>query len=108
MITTAGLFAPLPYPIAWNASDRSSIQVISVTCGFSAAAATSGDDRDPGAVQKYCKPTRPIIFWSKSYRFTLNDYFQDFLEMSVPMRKDSIHVYVCLRPLSTLSETLDI
>ncbi len=62
MITAAGLFAPLPYPIAWNASDRSSIQVISVTCGFSAAAATSGDDRDPGAVQKYCNQPIQLFF----------------------------------------------
>lgn len=54
VITAAGLLAPRPYPTAWNARERSSMHEMHVTRGFAAAAAANGDDREPGAMQKYC------------------------------------------------------
>ena len=54
VITAAGLLAPRPYPTAWNARDLSSMHEVIVTRGFAAAAAARGDDREPGAMQKYC------------------------------------------------------
>lgn len=59
--TTAGLLAPLPYPTARNAIERSSIHETQVTRGLAAAAAVIGEFRDPGAMQKYCIHIQYII-----------------------------------------------
>lgn len=53
VITTAGLWDPFAYPIAWKARERSSKQAIHVIRGWLAAAMARGDDLDPGAMQKY-------------------------------------------------------
>lgn len=53
VMTTAGMWDPLPYPTAWNASERSSKHEIQVTNLWLAAATARGEDLDPGAIQKY-------------------------------------------------------
>lgn len=53
VMTTAGMWDPLPYPIAWNASERSSKHETHVIKLWLAAATASGEDLDPGATQKY-------------------------------------------------------
>ena len=53
VMTTAGMWDPLAYPTAWNASERSSKHEIHVINGWVEAARASGEDLDPGATQKY-------------------------------------------------------
>jgi hypothetical protein len=53
VMTTAGMWEPLPYPTAWNASERSSKHEMQVINWWLAAATASGEDLDPGATQKY-------------------------------------------------------
>lgn len=58
VMTTAGMWQPLPYPTAWNASERSSKHEIQVINGWLAAATASGEDLEPGATQIYWKKNK--------------------------------------------------
>lgn len=49
----AAMPEPFTWPMAWNASERSSEHDTHVARLCAEAAITSGDDLDPGAIQKY-------------------------------------------------------
>lgn len=53
VMITAGLWELLAKPAAWYASERSSMHAIQLVVGWVEAAIARGDDRDPGAIQKY-------------------------------------------------------